>query len=91
MADDADEAEKIPDDIQAMSFEQALAELETIVGRLEGGDVDLEESIETYTRGTLLKRHCESKLRSAQEKIDRIVVGPDDAAAGLEPADIEGH
>ncbi len=91
MADDAGEAEKFPDDIRAMSFEQALAELETIVARLEGGDVDLEESIETYTRGTLLKRHCESKLRAAQEKIDRIVVGPDDTAAGLEPTDIEGR
>ena len=39
----------------------------------------------------LLKRHCESKLRAAQEKIDRIVVGTDDVAVGLEPADIEGH
>ena len=91
MADHAREAEKIPDDIRAMSFEQALAELETIVAALEGGDVELEESIATYTRGTLLKRHCESKLRAAQEKIDRIVVGPDDTAAGLEPADIEGR
>ncbi len=91
MADDAGEAEKIPDDIRAMSFEQALADLEAIVARLEGGDVDLEESIETYTRGTLLKRHCEAKLRAAQEKIDRIVIGPDGAAAGSEPADIDGR
>ena len=91
MTDAAGEAEKISDDILAMSFEQALAELETIVAQLEGGDVELEQSIATYSRGTLLKRHCESKLRAAQEKIDRIVIGPDDTAAGLESADIEGR
>ncbi len=91
MADDAGGVEKIPGDIRKMSFEQALAELEQIVARLEGGDVDLEDSIATYTRGTLLKRHCEAKLQAAQEKIDKIVVGPDGQAAATEPAEIDGH
>ena len=89
MADDAGDKQKIPGDIRKMSFEQALTELEQIVARLEGGDVDLEDSIETYTRGTLLKRHCEAKLRAAQEKIDKIVVGPDGQAAATEPAEID--
>lgn len=67
----------IPEDIAAMSFEQALAELETIINRLESGAVDLEQSIEAYARGTALKAHCEAKLRNAQARIERIVVGSD--------------
>lgn len=67
----------IPDDIAAMSFEQALAELEAIIARLESGAVDLEQSIEAYARGTQLKAHCEAKLRNAQARIERIVVGTD--------------
>lgn len=81
--------EKIPDDIATMSFEQALAELEKIVGRLESGDVSLEESIDIYTRGTYLKGHCEAKLRAAQEKIEKIVVGPEGGAVAAEPAEID--
>jgi exodeoxyribonuclease VII small subunit len=76
----------IPDDIAAMSFEQALAELEAIIDRLEAGDVDLEQSIEAYARGTLLKAHCEAKLRNAQARIERIVVGAD-GALGAQPED----
>ncbi len=60
------------DDIQAMSFEQALAELEHIVDRLETGDVALEESIEIYRRGSKLRTHCETKLKSAQARIEQI-------------------
>ncbi|MDA0369111.1 MAG: exodeoxyribonuclease VII small subunit, partial [Proteobacteria bacterium] len=69
--------EKIPGDIVKLSFEEALAALEEIVSRLEGGAVSLEESIDIYTRGTHLRRHCEEKLRLAQERIDKIVPGPD--------------
>ncbi|MCG8694206.1 MAG: exodeoxyribonuclease VII small subunit [Minwuiales bacterium] len=83
------EKPKIPDDIAAMTFEESLAALEQIVGRLESGDVSLEESIDIYTRGTQLKAHCESKLRAAQEKIEKIVVGPGGEPAGVEPAGIE--
>jgi len=75
----------LPADIAALSFEQALAELDQIVQRLEGGRVALEESIDIYTRGVLLKRHCEAKLQSAQERIEKIVIGPDGAVAA-EPA-----
>ena len=69
--------ETIPPDIAAMSFEAALKALDEIVARLESGRVDLEESIALYGRGALLKRHCESKLKAAEEKIEKIVVGAD--------------
>ena len=48
-------------DIKTMSFEQALKELETIVDRLERGDVELEASIRIYERGEALKRRCEAR------------------------------
>ena len=63
-------------DITAMSFEQALAELEQIVQKLESGRAELDESIALYTRGTALKAHCEAKLKTAQAQIERIVIGP---------------
>jgi exodeoxyribonuclease VII small subunit len=64
-------------DIASLSFEEALAELEKIVQRLEAGDVPLEDSIRIYERGATLKAHCESKLKAAQLKVEQIVVGPD--------------
>lgn len=66
---------KSADDIIALSFEKALAELEDIVSRLESGKAELEDSIALYERGATLKAHCEAKLKSAQEKIEKIVVG----------------
>lgn len=76
--------ETIPADIAAMSFEAALKALDDIVAKLEGGRVDLEESIALYGRGALLKRHCEAKLKAAEEKIEKIVVGGD-GQAGTQP------
>jgi exodeoxyribonuclease VII small subunit len=61
----------------AMSFEQALAELEKIVAQMERGDVALEDSIALYQRGAALKAHCETKLKDAQLKVEQIVLGPD--------------
>lgn len=74
-------------DVAALSFEQALAELETIVGRLESGQAPLEESIDLYTRGAALKAHCEAKLKSAQLRVEKIVVGPGGGADRAEPAE----
>ncbi len=79
---------KKPDDIENLSFEKALAELEGIVAKLESGGAALEESIALYERGAALKAHCESKLKSAQEKIEKIVVGADGKPA-TEPASFE--
>jgi exodeoxyribonuclease VII small subunit len=78
----------LPADIAAMSFEDALAELEAIVRRLEGGQVKLDDAIQSYERGAQLKRHCELKLSEAQQRIDRIVVAPD-GTVSAEPAKLD--
>ena len=62
------------EDIKSLSFEQAIKELETIVERLERGDAPLEESITIYQRGAALKAHCESRLKAAQLKVEKIVL-----------------
>ena len=63
--------------VDTLSFEQALAELEAIVKDLETGNATLEDSISRYERGMALKAHCESKLREAQAKIEKITVHHD--------------
>lgn len=78
----------LPPDIVALNFEDALAELDKIVRQLEAGATSLDESINAYTRGEQLKRHCEDKLKEAQAKVDRIVAGPD-GALSIQPAGIE--
>lgn len=75
-------------DIQSMSFEAALAELERIVEQLERGEVELEKSIGLYERGAALKAHCEARLKEAQLKVDKLVVGGD-GAVSAEPADLD--
>lgn len=74
-------------DIAALSFEEALGELERIVRELETGQAKLDDAIAAYERGAALKRHCEAKLRDAQAKVDRIVTGPD-GQNRLEPAEL---
>ena len=77
-----------PPDIAALSFEDALAELEQIVKRLETGSGKLDEAIAAYERGALLKRHCETKLREAQARVDKIVIGNDGNPA-MEPVTLD--
>ena len=75
-------------DIDGMSFEDALEELEEIVRTLEGGKGKLEDSITAYERGAKLKAHCEKKLKEAQAKVEKIALDADgEAVTG--PADIE--
>ena len=81
------QGEDIPKDIAAMKFEVAMAELEEIVQDLEGGQVDLDASIALYSRGALLKRHCEAKLNAASEQVEKIVTDDDGDAQSVEPAD----
>ena len=81
--------ENIPEDIAAMNFEVALAELEGIVQDLEGGQVDLDASIALYSRGALLKRHCEAKLNAASEQVEKIVADDAGNAQSAEPANIQ--
>lgn len=68
--------------IDKLSFEEALAALEQVVGQLEGGQVPLEQSIALYERGDALKKHCEAKLGEAELKVEKIVAAGDGAAAG---------
>lgn len=75
-------------DIASLSFEKALEELESIVKRLEAGEVELEQSIAIYERGAALKAHCEKKLKDAELKVEKIVLG-EDGAARTEPAGID--
>ncbi len=65
------------DDLESLSFEAALARLETIVQRLESGDVGLEESIRIYEEGVKIKAFCEKKLGEAQMRVEKIVLAPD--------------
>jgi exodeoxyribonuclease VII small subunit len=76
-----------PAPVAELSFEKALAELESIVQRLEQGKVDLEESIAIYERGEALKNHCERLLKEAEGRVERIRLGGDGKPAGTEPLD----
>ena len=77
----------VADDLSTLSFEDALKRLEAIVQRLESGDASLDESITLYEEGAGLRGQCEARLKSAQEKIDRIVLGADGAPSGVRPFD----
>ena len=88
MAEQDDAGATIPAEIAAMTFEQALTELQALVKQLEKGDNKLDDAIRSYERGALLKRHCESKLREAQMKVDKIVLGAD-GSVGARPADLD--
>ncbi|HTW35981.1 MAG TPA: exodeoxyribonuclease VII small subunit [Rhizomicrobium sp.] len=73
--------------VDEMSFEAALKELESIVSRLEQGEVDLEDSIALYERGQALKAHCDKKLKAAEGRLEKIVQGTN-GVEGVEPMDI---
>jgi exodeoxyribonuclease VII small subunit len=75
------------DNIDGMTFEAALAELEGIVRNLELGQTPLDESIELYQRGDRLKRHCEARLKAAQARIEKITLGPDGQPTGTSAFD----
>ena len=72
-------------DLSKANFETALGELEDIVQKLESGDTSLEGAIEAYERGVALKKHCESKLREAQLRVDKIEADGTLSAEPLEP------
>ena len=75
-------------EIAALSFEDAIAQLEAIVRDLEAGNRSLEDSIEAYSRGAQLKAHCEAKLREAQDRVERIAKAADGSVTAI-PAGIE--
>ncbi|PKP76812.1 MAG: exodeoxyribonuclease VII small subunit [Alphaproteobacteria bacterium HGW-Alphaproteobacteria-3] len=75
-------------DIEKLSFEEALAQLEKIVGQLESGNAALESSIELYERGTALKAHCEARLKAAEARIEKIALSSTGEPSGTEPLDV---
>ncbi|MCB1437651.1 MAG: exodeoxyribonuclease VII small subunit [Rhodobiaceae bacterium] len=72
-----------------LSFEQALAELEEIVGGLEKGTVALEQSIAMYERADALRKRCDALLRQAEARVEKIAGGNGEALA-TEPFDSDG-
>ena len=73
------------EEIEALSFEDALHELESIVGKMDSGQVKLEDAISLYEQGNLLRQQCEKKLEAARLKIQQISVSSSGQAMGLEP------
>lgn len=71
--------------VEEMSFEEAMAELEQVLGKLERGDVALDASITLYERGAALKARCETKLKEAEEKVAAITLDSDGNPTGLKP------
>jgi exodeoxyribonuclease VII small subunit len=74
-------------DVASLSFEDALAQLEKIVERLEQGNVALEESIQQYERGEKLRDHCQRLLGAAEAKVEKIRLSQEGKPAGVEPLD----
>ena len=77
----------VPKDIAALSFEDALKELEGIVQQLEKGQVKLDGAITAYERGALLKRHCEQRLADAKMKVEKIFFSAD-GSVGSQATDL---
>jgi exodeoxyribonuclease VII small subunit len=75
-------------DIQKMTFEKAIEELESIVKRLEEGKVPLEESVTMYERGEALKRRCDELLRQAEARVEKITLNAAGKPTGSEPLDV---
>ena len=82
-------AEKPYADVDQLSFERAIEELETIVKRLEDGKVPLEESVAIYERGEVLKRRCEHLLRQAEARVEKIALDATGKPKGTEPLDVK--
>lgn len=76
-------------DIKSMTFEAALSELEQIVARLEHGDVPLEESITIYERGEALRTHCDTLLKEAEAKVEKITLSKEGTASKTEQMEIK--
>lgn len=73
--------------VEEMSFEQAMAELEKVLGQLERGDVALDDSISLYERGAALKARCEAKLKEAEEKVAAITMDAEGKPTGTTPVE----
>ncbi len=73
--------------VDQMTFEQAMKELEAVVGQLERGDVALDQSIALYERGAALKKRCEDELKRAEEKVAAITLDSVGQPTGTTPVE----
>lgn len=76
-----------PQPVGELTFEQALDELDTLVRRMEGGELDLEASIAAYRRGAELVRFCQGRLNAAEEEIKKL---DGDVLKPLDPSELRG-
>ncbi len=74
-------------EINKISFEEALKELESIVQKLESGQVKLEEAVEAYEKGVQMQKICEEKLKEAQMKVEKLILDKEGNPTGKEPLD----
>ena len=81
--------EKLDNRVDGLSFEKALEELEKIVQALESGEVELEKSVALYERGEKLKARCETLLRQAEERVEKVKANAEGEAQGVEPFEAE--
>lgn len=75
------------DKIESLSFEDAMRELEATVGKLEHGDATLEQSIALYERGAALRKHCDRRLKEAEERVEKITLSAGGEPTGTVPAE----
>ena len=75
--------------VEEMSFEEAIRELERVVGALEGGEVPLEDSITLYERGAALRARCDKLLKDAEEKVAKITTDAEGTPTGTQPLDVD--
>lgn len=79
-------------EVKNISFEDALKELESIVQKLESGQVKLEEAVTAYEKGVQMQKICEEKLKEAQMKVEKLILDKEGKPMGKEPLDetVEG-
>ena len=73
--------------VAELSFEEAMAELERVVNALDSGQVALEDSIKLYERGDALRKHCDAKLKEAEDKVAQITLDAEGKPTGTTPAE----
>lgn len=74
--------------VETLSFEQALDELDTLVRRMESGELALDESIAAYRRGAQLAQHCQARLAAAEQEISKL---DGEVLKPLDPAELRGN
>ena len=74
-------------EVKNISFEEALKELESIVQKLESGQVKLEEAVSAYERGIQMQKICEGKLKEAQMKVEKLILDKEGTPIAKESLD----